>query len=188
MEDNKIASFPKRRKYETTFNYETETQHANFFNIEKDNLKYMSNNNSSSPSSGVNSDGSTLPSLSSTLLSPLSESMRLSPVELDNQMIQNELDEIKSCITEVASTVEENFDLISGKLNQHTSELVQKRIQMQASQPSIQIPTSPSSDCSLSSILERLNGLEILMNTMLTQDAQNRVQKPTKKAEKDPTI
>jgi hypothetical protein len=93
------------------------------------------------------------------------------------------------CITDViASTVEENFDLISGKLNQHTSEIVQKRIQMQASQPSIQIPTSPSSDCSLSSILERLNGLEILMNTMLTQDAQNRVQKPTEKAEKDPNI
>jgi hypothetical protein len=103
-------------------------------------------------------------------------------------MIQNELSEIKNCIMEVASAVEENFGLISGKLNQYASELVQKRIQMQASQSSIQVPTSPSSDCSLSSIVERLNDLENLMKTTLTRDPQDPVQKPTEKAEKDPTI
>jgi hypothetical protein len=93
MEHNKTASFPKRQKYETTFNYETETQHTSFFK-EKHDVKYMSNNNNntipsisrmnnSSPSSGVNSDGSTLPSRSNTPLSPLSDSMRLSQIELE---------------------------------------------------------------------------------------------------------
>jgi hypothetical protein len=172
MEDTKTASFPKRRKYETT------TEEASFSN-DQHVLEHMSSNkispmtrmnSGSSSSSGVNSG--TPHNTSTSIFTRANNSIRLSQVELECQMIQNELGKIKSSIMEVASKVEENFVLISNKLNQHTNELLQNRSQM----PIIPQPSITTSNYSPSSIVERLNNLETMMKTMLmTEDSVEKV-------------